>query len=871
MCALLALALLLAGDGTEVARAEMRGVTRVKLTRLGSPSELRLVADCDYVCAGEPAMNLPAGSEVLVRASGGELYVICGGVELYCGGQVRLMRCGGGGVRFQSPALANLFRGDLALSASGSSIAAVLHIPLEDYLCGVVGYEMSNSYPLEALKAQAVAARNYALRKMSTRAGKSYDLTDTSTDQVFRGYNSSQTRVIQAVRETAGLALNDGGSLASCYYTASNGGQTESTRNIWGSSLRYSVVKDDPYDLENASSRKKSATIARDGSDLLPSLEAALLEGVGDALRRLELDADGARIASIEAIAPVDPKYAAPSRLYRALSFELRVRAPRLSDGAEMVVAATVEVPTYGALEGWYGLSINSASNETVEVARDGGGYRVTFRRYGHGAGMSQRGAQTMAAGYGKDFSEILEFYYPGTALRQLSLPGTGYASPLTSGDAIATARARGAAQLYRDAEGADACAALADGLALNALEVRGARALVETGGLRAWLDVAALRDFAPAGERFEPALGERAILAADAALLELPAQGARTLETLLAGAPMTLLERSASWALAEAESGARGYLPAALLVPEGEIEPTATIEPTTTPEPTETIESTATVEPTATIEPTTTPEPTATIESTATVEPTATSEPTPKPTTTAPPTARPTATPTLVVEPTPRPTPKPTVVPAPTLRPDPTVVDRPLPTGSPLPTLEPARAPEGAEGMFVPVGTKLAYVNVRSGSTLTLRRGPSASAASVGALRRGTGVRILAFDDDWALVEAEGGARGFASQDYLSSGPVAMDQPVAEDVRRTPAPSEVPEDAGEMTIIDTDITFCKLPARTKVSAEMYKKNSATSGRVCTIPADARVTVTAYNDAWAYVKYGNRTGFVKRKYLGAAK
>ena len=148
LSALLALVLLLAGAELVPVRAESGGLLRVKLTRLGTPSVLVFMADCDYVCSGEFSLNLPAGSRVTLRADGGSLTLSCDGVELNCGSSARLLRCGSGGVRFQSPAMANVFCGDLYLSASGSAITAVLHLPMEDYLCGVVGYEMSNSYPL---------------------------------------------------------------------------------------------------------------------------------------------------------------------------------------------------------------------------------------------------------------------------------------------------------------------------------------------------------------------------------------------------------------------------------------------------------------------------------------------------------------------------------------------------------------------------------------------------------------------------------------------------------------------------------------------------------------------------------------------------
>ena len=587
LSALLALVLLLAGAELVPVRAESGGLLRVKLTRLGTPSVLVFMADCDYVCSGEFSLNLPAGSRVTLRADGDSLTLSCDGVELNCGSSARLLRCGSGGVRFQSPALANVFCGDLYLSASGSAITAVLHLLMEDYLCGVVGYEMSNSYPLEALKAQAVAARNYALKKMSTQASRSYDVVDTPTDQIFKGYNASQTRVIQAVQETAGLALYSGSALASCYYTASNGGQTEATKNAWGNSLSYSVVKDDPYDLGNTSAKKTTARIAKDANDLHPSLEGALLEGVRDVLagQKLSQDAADVRILSIERVTAKNPKYAAPSRLYRTLGFELRVQSKRLSDGAAVTLAVTVDVPTYGGLEDWYGLSINSGSNETVEVTDEGDCFCVTFRRWGHGIGMSQRGAQAMARDYGMSAQEILSFYYPGTELRSVSLAGASYASPAGGGEAVAAAYASRELTLYADAAGESVCAKVEDGLALRVLGAQAGRVLVEVRGLQAWAAVEGLRDFALIGEGFESASGEMA-LGADANLLELPLEGARVLETLLAGTQVRLQERSENWARVETAGGAQGYLPATLLC---QPEPTDTPEPSaeTSPEPT--------------------------------------------------------------------------------------------------------------------------------------------------------------------------------------------------------------------------------------------------------------------------------------------
>ena len=429
ICALLIAALAFSADWIPCAQndayAVSDGMIRVYLTRLGSPSSIHLTPQCDYVLMVDDGYAVPAGAAVYVQAAGGSLTVTCGDWQIVCGSSVRLTRTqdGNRGVRFTSPSLANLFSGDLTFYASGNAINTVLSIYIEDYLCGVVAYEMSDSYPLEALKAQAVAARNYALRQKSVRGSSYYDVTDNTSNQVFKGYNASYGNVINAVRGTAGLTLYAGPALASCYYTASNGGQTESTKNAWGNALSYSVVKDDPYDLQSAG-KKKTAAIRRDASGLHEKLAAALKAGTVPALNAAGLAGAQVEIQSINAITPCDPKYASPSHLYRTLTFNITVFAQ--VSGKSVQLTCDVDIPTYGAFESWYDLSINSGSNETITVDAGSDAFTVTFRRWGHGIGMSQRGAQVMARDYGASCSQILEFYYPGTTQRTLSLSDTG-------------------------------------------------------------------------------------------------------------------------------------------------------------------------------------------------------------------------------------------------------------------------------------------------------------------------------------------------------------------------------------------------------------------------------------------------------------
>ena len=95
----------------------------------------------------------------------------------------------------------NLYCGDLMIRTDGKTLTAVLHIPVEEYLLGVVPYEMSDSFPLEALKAQAVCARTYALSRVDPK--KEWDVVDTTNDQVYRGLTGAHPLSDRAVRETA--------------------------------------------------------------------------------------------------------------------------------------------------------------------------------------------------------------------------------------------------------------------------------------------------------------------------------------------------------------------------------------------------------------------------------------------------------------------------------------------------------------------------------------------------------------------------------------------------------------------------------------------------------------------------------------------
>lgn len=147
------------------------------------------------------------------------------------------------------------YRGSFTFTADGANLRLVNTLDLETYLYGVVPYEMSDSFPIEALKAQAVCARNFAY-KYQTSSGY-YDLGDTTTWQVYKGFDATKTNSIAAVDATRGKVLTYGGNVITCYYSASNGGWTEITQHRWTETeplKAYDQIQQDPYDIANPSS-----------------------------------------------------------------------------------------------------------------------------------------------------------------------------------------------------------------------------------------------------------------------------------------------------------------------------------------------------------------------------------------------------------------------------------------------------------------------------------------------------------------------------------------------------------------------------------------------------------------------------------------
>ena len=138
------------------------------------------------------------------------------------------------------------YRGKLELVPQGEFVRVVNVVPLESYLQGVVAGEMPFGWPAEALEAQAVAARSYALANLLK--GKPYDLYADARSQVYLGVSGEKASTTQAVTATAGQVVTYAGRVATTYYFSTSGGKTASAEDVFGFSVPYLVSRPDPWD-----------------------------------------------------------------------------------------------------------------------------------------------------------------------------------------------------------------------------------------------------------------------------------------------------------------------------------------------------------------------------------------------------------------------------------------------------------------------------------------------------------------------------------------------------------------------------------------------------------------------------------------------
>lgn len=324
------------------------------------------------------------GEGLLARRANGEAVAIVPPVNIKPGGGGVLVD--GVGYRQLSLAAAGSvivngkpYRGLVEVSCGDTGILVVNELPLEDYLVGLINCEISSSWPIEAVKAQAVIARSFALYRKKQRCNAPYHLESSVLDQVYDGCLIEDSRAKRAVTETAGEVLTYSGAVIQAFYHSSCGGKTESSENVWGLSLPYLRGVNCEYCLDNPSS------VWEQKLDL------------GDVERKLR--AAGIRVSGVHDI--------------RTGGRNNRGRLKSV-----MIVSSSGNMSLTGdQFRRMVGYGVIKSTNFTVRIS--GGNAVFNGKGNGHGVGLCQWGAKQRALN-GFNYTEILSYYYPGTVLEKV-------------------------------------------------------------------------------------------------------------------------------------------------------------------------------------------------------------------------------------------------------------------------------------------------------------------------------------------------------------------------------------------------------------------------------------------------------------------
>ncbi|MCI8336919.1 MAG: SpoIID/LytB domain-containing protein [Peptococcaceae bacterium] len=342
------------------------------------------------------------------------------------------------------------YRGNVVLDSAMSGVMIINQLDVEYYLYGVVGMEMSPSYPKEALRAQAIAARSYALSNLN--ANGKYDVTAGTSDQAYGGYtqekSTANTNVVDAVDDTVGKVIvyedkKGNEHILTAFFHANGGGYTESSRNAWGGAENPCLVGvASPYDAKD---NNYSWTVEYTPAEIEKMVNKYLDDKNDDRrlgayvsievqTRTIDGDANPSDRVSRIVVAGEKSTIYIDKENIRSV-FGLKSTKFHVADSASVYVkqvdgqAQTLDI---GDKKDLYS---STSSSTAARIVLDNGKYfiksadgvsslnkdqrvtgdKVIFEGFGsgHGVGMSQAGARYMALD-GKSYTDILDLYYNG-------------------------------------------------------------------------------------------------------------------------------------------------------------------------------------------------------------------------------------------------------------------------------------------------------------------------------------------------------------------------------------------------------------------------------------------------------------------------
>lgn len=318
-----------------------------------------------------------------------------------------------------------------------SKVSAVNVLPLEDYLKGVVTCEMPRSWPIEALKAQAVCARSYGIMTGGERSSggleKGYFIGDSESFQVYKGVSGESEAGTRAVDETRGeLALYENRVIRT-YYFSTSGGSTETAEDVWGNGKPYLRSVSDIYETEpekqpwivTLSASEIASNLSKNGMNVgtVKDVKPEIITMSGHIY---SIKVTGSKGSVNVEKGKIRTVFGLPSTKFKVVKYgdapdkvsakgESEEKTVRI--GNSYIISSDGRTDKAGNLDQYMVLSNDNITGFAKDAPKEGGVFEFAGSGYGHSVGMSQSGAKGMAKA-GFSYKEIISHYFSGVVVR---------------------------------------------------------------------------------------------------------------------------------------------------------------------------------------------------------------------------------------------------------------------------------------------------------------------------------------------------------------------------------------------------------------------------------------------------------------------
>lgn len=261
------------------------------------------------------------------------------------------------------------YGGAISFRVNNKKLDIVNRVDMDEYLKGVLPKEMSPSFPMESLKAQALCSRSFAINNYNKFIKNGYNLDDTTRSQVYYGKDVEEKTTNKAVEETIGQVIKYDGKVAETIFCASSGGYTVASSEAWGgNSVPYLISKEDPYSVHPWKYELKNSDLKK--LNLSDVFGVSLDYTNSNRVNNLTFSTSKGDVE------------------IKATDFRQKI--------GNTIIKSTL-------------FDVNVIGNKVF----------VSGKGYGHGVGMSQYGAVEMAK-KGSNYKDIIEFYFPGTNIEKI-------------------------------------------------------------------------------------------------------------------------------------------------------------------------------------------------------------------------------------------------------------------------------------------------------------------------------------------------------------------------------------------------------------------------------------------------------------------